>query len=174
MKTITISSMPSTIEEFVTLRDQISTTPEGGASLFLLALKIFTENENLGKQCLVVTADRNALQEGDDYKGFKIRNSDMSLIKSQLSKNNKIPNSYIQGATPENNYAVNPPFVYSFSTNKYSGNEAEGQIKLFVKSYGADSDRPITVKRNNRGIWKASNWSSVIVGIKKPQIDDDI
>ncbi len=174
MRTITINSLPSTIEEFVALRDKIATTPEGGATIFLLALKIYVQNEKLGEQCFVVAADRQALQTGNVYKGYKLSNSSLSLIKSQLSKNPKIPDSYIQGASPENNYAVNLPYVYTFSENKYSGNEADGRIKLFVKSYGADSDRPITVVRNKRGIWKANNWSSVIVGIKKTQIDDDI
>ncbi len=174
MKKITINSMPSSIEEFVQLRDQLAQTPEGGATVFLLALKIFVENEQFGKQCLVVAADRNRLQEGDDYKGFSLFRSDMSLLNSQLSKNNKIPNSYIDGASPENNYSVSLPFVYTFSRQKYSGDESEGVIKIFVKCYGADIDRPIQLRRNNRGLWKVTNWSSVIVGIKKPPIDDDI
>ena len=174
MRTITINSLPSTIEDFVALRDKIATTPEGGATIFLLALKIYVQNEKLGEQCFVVAAERQALQTGDIYKGFQLSNSSLNLIKSQLAQNPKIPDSYIQGATPENNYSVSLPYVYSYSENKFSGSEAEGRIKLFVRSYGADSDRPITVVRNNRGLWKANNWSSVIVGIKKPQIDDDI
>ena len=174
MEKITINSMPSTIEEFVQLRDQIAQKPEGGAAIFLLAMKIFVENEQLGRQCLVVAADRNSLQEGNDYKGYSLLRSQMSLLSSQLSKNPKIPNSYIEGATPENNYSVSLPFVYTFSRQKYSGDESEGVIKIFVKCYGADTDRPIQLRRNNRGLWKATNWSSVIVGVKSPPVDDDI
>ena len=174
MKKITIKTLPSSIDEFVQLRDQIAKTPEGGAAILLLALKIFADNEQLGKQCLVVASDRSRLQEGDDYKGYSIVHSDMNLLSSQLSKYPNIPNSYIEGASPENNYSVTLPFVYTFSRQKYSGDESEGVIKIFVKCYGADIDRPIQLTRNNRGLWKATNWSSIIVGIKKPPIDDDI
>lgn len=170
----TISSVPTTIEEFKTLRDNLSTTPQGGATAFMLALKIFAKDEQFGHQCLVLTVDRNSLSQGNIYKGFQLSRSDISRIKSQLSYNPQLTNSYIKGATPENNYTVNLPYVYSYTTNPTSGSEADGYMKLFIACYGADSPRPIHIKKNNRGVWKVNNWSSVIVGIKKPPIDDDL
>ena len=169
-----ITKLPSNIEEFVQLRDEIANTPEGGATIFLLALKIYAENPEFGKQCFVVAADRNRLTSGNAYKGYELSRADFSLIESQLKRNKRIPNSYIKGTKTENNYEVNLPYEYEFSSNPYSGDPKTGKYKLFVKCSGADSDRPIHVTKNNRGIWKASNWSSVVVGIKKPQIDDDI
>lgn len=174
MKTVTINSLPTSVDEFIKLRDQFAVTPEGGAAIFLLAFKLFSENKTLGEQCLIIAVDRDHLQEGNTYKGFQMMRGDISLMTSQLSKNSLIPNSYIKGSNPENNYAVKLPFVYNFSTNPYSGSEESGQLKLFVECSGADSARPLHVKRNNRGLWKTNNWSSVIVGIKKKQIDDDI
>ncbi len=166
--------MPSTIEEFEQLRNQIATTPEGGATIFMLALKIYYTNQSLGHQCLVIAADRGHLTEGNIYKGFQLMRSDLSLITSQLQRNPKIPDSYIKGGTPENNYSIQLPYIYEYSENRTSGTENEGYMKLFITCYGADSPRPIHVKKNNRGIWKVVNWSSVIVGIKKPPVDDDI
>ena len=174
MKKITISSIPTSIEDFIVLRNEIAISPEGGAAIFLLAMKLYVENSEFGNQSIIAAVDRDKLTEGDVYKGFQLMNSAKSLFESQLKKNILIPNSYIAGATPENNYVVNLPYVYEFSVNKYSGNEADGNIKLFVRSFGADSDRPIHLQKNNRGLWKVSNWSSVIVGIKKAPVDDDI
>lgn len=170
MKTITVNTLPKDIDEFVQLRNQYSNTPEGGAAIFLLALKIYSDDEALGKQCLVVAVDRSALSNGDDYKGYSISTGSMRFIKSQIMQNKKIPSSYIQGATPENDYAVSLPYVYTFNRIDVNGEYA----KVFVKCYGADSDRPISLKKNNKGIWKATNWSSVIVGVKRKPIDDDI
>ncbi|MBN2890561.1 MAG: hypothetical protein JXL97_01715 [Bacteroidales bacterium] len=174
MKTVTINQQPTTVEEFTKLRDELATTPEGGAAVFLMAYKIFNENESLGEQCLVIAIDRGSLQEGNVYKGFKLLNGDLSRIKSQLAQNPKLPNSYIKGSTAENDYSVNLPYIFEFSTNSSSGTEADGYIKFFVECSGADSPRPLHVMKNNRDIWKAKNWSSVLVGIKKKAIDDDI
>jgi len=172
---VEIKEMPQTIESFVALRDKIADTPEGGAAIFLVALKIYVDNQELGEQCLVISVDMNGLRSGDTYKGYSLLNSDMSLIKSQiLDKNKKVPDSYIKGSSPENNYTVKLPYVYEFSSNPYSGDAKSGTYKIFVKCSGADSARPITLKQNNHGIWKASNFSSVLVGIKKTPVSDDL
>ena len=171
---VEITEVPTSIEEFVNLRNEIATTPEGGAAMFLTALKIYTENPELGEKCFVVIVDRKLLRDGDVYKGFKLLNTDMSLIKSQMAKDKKIPNSYIKGSSKENNYEVDLPYKYKFSSNAYSGSVEKGDFKLFVDCSGAASPRPIRMKKNNRGLWKASNWSSLLLGIQKPPIDDDL
>ncbi|NJO87731.1 MAG: hypothetical protein HC831_01310 [Chloroflexia bacterium] len=174
-QTVTIKEVPKTVDDFVKLRDKIAKTPEGGAAIFMLALKIYTDDPKLGKQCLVVAVDRNSLREGEVYKGYELLSADMELIKRQIiNKDRKLPNSYIKGSSPENNYKVKPPYVFEFMSNPSSGDAETGTYKIFVKCSGADSPRPITLVKNNREYWKASSWSSVLVGIKKPPVDDDI
>ncbi len=169
-----ISKIPGSVEEFVQMRNKIATTPEGGAAMFLIGMKLYTKNPELAKKCFVTIVDRNLLRKGNTYKGYQLLNSDLSLIKSQLGNNKNLPNSYIKGATPDKHYKANLPYEYEFSTNPYSGTVESGNIKLFVKCSGAASPRPMTMKKNNRGIWKISNWSSVLVGIQKPPVDDDL
>ena len=173
-QTVNIDRLPATIDEFVSLRDKIAAEPEGGATMFLLALKIYSDNKELGKQCLVVAADRGSLREGDVYKGFALFNQDMDLIEKQLAKDKNIPNSYIKGSDPKTSYKISLPYVYEFSSNAYCGDPKTGTYKLFVKCSGADSPRPIGLKRNDKGLWKATSWSSVLVGIKKPPVSDDL
>ncbi len=174
MRTTTINSLPTSVDEFIELRNQIANTPEGGASIFLVALKIYAENQQFGEQCLVVAVDMGSLQEGNTYKGKSMMKSDINLIKSQLSQNPKIPNSYIKGTSNLNNYEAKLPYIYEYNTNSNSGNEADSYVRLFVNCSGADSPRPLHVKKNDKGIWKATNWSSVLVGIKKKPVSDDI
>ena len=173
-QTVTVDKMPANVDEFLELRNNIATTPEGGASVFLVALKTYVENPDLGNQFLVIAVDRGSLQEGDTYKGFSLGKSSMQLIKNQMAKNNKIPNSYIQGSTPENGYSVKGPYEYKYKSNPYSGDPEKGLYKIFVFCSGADSARPISLKKNDKGIWKANNWSSVLVGIKKEPVSDDL
>ena len=39
---------------------------------------------------------------------------------------------------------------------------------VFARGYAAASPRPVTLKVNDKGIWKASEWSSLIVGVQPP------
>lgn len=173
-QTVKIKKLPKSVDEFLNLRNEIATTPEGGAAVFLTALKIYIDNPDLGKKCLVISVDRGALYEGDTYKGFSLRKSDMQLIENQMKKNKKIPNSYIKGSSPKNGYTVKEPYEFEFKSNPYSGDPEKGMYKIFVFCSGADSARPISLKKNNKGIWKVSSWSSVLVGIKKEPVDDDL
>ena len=174
MPEVKIEKIPHSIEEFIELRNQKSTTPEGGAAMFLLALKIYIENPNLGEQFLVLSIAKRLLVKGNTYKGYALGNSDQYLL-NQLKKYPYVPNSYIKGSTPENNYTVKLPFIYEFEYQRYSGDPNSGEVKIFVYSSGADTPRPITMLRNEKGIWKAYNWSSVVVSVRKPasEIEED-
>jgi hypothetical protein len=141
----------------------------------VVALMLFAENEGLGKQCLTIAVDRELLQEGPNgYQGMQLGIVKMRLIMGQLRAMPHIPRSYVNGATPENGYRLpDPPYTFDISTNPYSGDPESGTLKLYVASSGAASPRPITVQRNNRGIWKAAEWSSILVGVQPPAIEED-
>ncbi len=173
---VQVDKEPKTVEEFIELRNKIATTPQGGATMFILAFKLQKENPDIGKQCLVIAADRGRLQTGSDYKGFQVVKTDMDRIKRQLKSVPYVTDSYFKGATPENGYTTKLPYILSFSANSYCGNIEDGNYKVFVKSYGADNPRPIRMIKNNKGYWKASEWSSIVMGIRKPVVvvDDDL
>ena len=54
-ETIELPLVPETIEDFIILRDEIAVTSSGGAAVFVLALYIYTLDEELGLQALTVT-----------------------------------------------------------------------------------------------------------------------
>ncbi|MEN8120351.1 MAG: hypothetical protein ABFS35_08390 [Bacteroidota bacterium] len=171
-QSVKIADQPGNVDEFVTLRNAVASTPEGGAAMFLLALKIYVDNPKLGQKCLVISVDKSLLKEGKVYKGYKLGDSDLDLIKRNLNNNKLIPNSYISGSKPENSYKVELPYEYEFTVNLLG--KAKDGTKVFVKSSGADSKRPMILKKNNRGLWKVTTWSSVLANIKKPVEDDDL
>jgi len=168
----TLDSLPANISEFEALRDKLAATPEGGVLVLIVALKMYNENPAEGNKALIVAVDQGLLSKSDgkdNYKGYVLGNATISLVKSQLGNYPYVINSYLPGATPENNYTPGAlPHKFELTANKYSGDAAKGQIKLFIRSSGADSPRPVTLKKNSKGIWKAYEFSSIVVGIKKP------
>ncbi len=167
---VEISQFPQTIDEFVALRDRIAQTPEGGAATLVVALIAYAGDETLGRACLTVAVDRGSLQEGPKgYKGWQLPDNVLKRVGLQIKGKEYLPRSYIRGAAPANGYALPaPPYVIECSDNPYSGDREAGPYKVFVACSGADSPRPVTLKRNDKGFWKASEWSSLIVGIRPP------
>ncbi|MBN1934885.1 MAG: hypothetical protein JW934_09480 [Anaerolineae bacterium] len=165
---VEIPQLPQTVDEFVVLRDRVAQTPQGGAAMLVVALLAYADDEALGCECLAVAVDRGNLQEGPKgYRGWQLPDNTLKRVGLQIDGKEYLPRSYIKGATPANGYALPaPPYVIECSDNPYSGDLESGQYKVFVACSGADSPRPVTLKRNDKGFWKASEWSSLIVGVK--------
>lgn len=145
--------------------------------MLLVAFEVYQRNPEEGMKMLISQIDRSRLTEGNGYKGFVIGGSDLSLLQRQCAKQKYMFRGYFKGATPENGYEL-PAGSLQLETGrgKYGGDEAEGSIKIWVKCSGASSPRPIRVEKNNRGIWKGKEWSSIVVEVQAPKvvIDDDL
>ncbi len=97
-------------------------------------------------------------------------------VNDRMNQNDKykfIGKSYFMGATPENDYTPELPLRVEVKTNPYT-DENEGYKRLFVKSGGADLDRPITVrlaKDGNYYIWSDS-YMGLLTDIRKPESEN--
>ena len=166
---VTLSHVPASVDEFIKIRDSVATTPEGGAAIMVLALMVYANDHELGKQCLTIAITREYLDEGNVYKGFQPRKANMQLIESQMQKHPYLPKAYIKGATTENGYKIpDKNLVLEIFTTKYSGDKSTGMLKVFVEVYGYMA-RPVTLKVNDKGLWKAYEWSSLVVGVSPPK-----
>jgi hypothetical protein len=174
---VEIPALPQDIEGFRALRDALATTPEGGASVMVLALLCYAldPDASLGSRALTVSVDRSRLVEAaDGYQGWALGQRDLRRIDEQLRNSPWIPNSYVAGTSPANGYTLSdPPYHVRVGTNPHSGDPTSGRVKVFVRSTGAASPRPVTLCRNNRGVWKAVEWSSLVVGVAPPEIPVD-
>ncbi|NLS79700.1 MAG: hypothetical protein GXY76_20830 [Chloroflexi bacterium] len=164
---VQIDQMPGSVESFVTLRDRIAATPQGGAAAMIVALHLYAQDASLGQACLAVAVDASRLQEGAaGYQGWQMRLRELQLIRSQLAQQPYLPQSYLGGTAPEKGYALPPaPYTITFSANPLAGDPDAAEQKLFVVCSGASKPRPVTLRRDARGIWKALEWSSLIMGI---------
>ncbi|MBE6160635.1 MAG: hypothetical protein E7158_00235 [Firmicutes bacterium] len=86
-------------------------------------------------------------------------------IKDRMMQNNKIDfigKSYFKGAIPSNDYTPSVPYEIEVIENDYS-DDAEGYKRLFLKSGGADSPRPITLRLAKDGNYYV--WSDSFIGL---------
>ncbi len=169
-KEITIERIPHSVEEFIEMRNSISKTPEGGAAMFLAAMLGYSENKPLGRKFFTIALHRGELVKGNDYKGFSPNRG----LEYHLSRyKDHWPYAYFKSATIENGYQLDPPFLVSTSRDKRSGEDASGKVKIYVDVAGF-RPRGITVRVNDKGIWKASSVSSFFLDIPLPQNPDDL
>lgn len=175
-----ITTYPQSLEEFIELRNSIANSPEGGLACFIIALREFAKKGHEMLPWLIICRDINDLQESQkqyNYKGYMLGVRELSLLNSQINKQKYLPDSYFSGSNPENNYSVSEREIeFNFSSNKYSGNPAEGRTKIYAACSGAATPRPVTLVKNDKGIWKVKEYSSLIVGIQAPassrRVDD--
>lgn len=159
---IAVDALPRSVGDFIALRDRIARDPQGGAAATIVALLAYAGDEELGQQCLAAAVDR------------ELSRSDVQRVRMQIDRQPYMLRSYVKGATPENGYRLpTPPYVFEFSANPHSGDPASGTYKVFAACAGAASPRPVTVQRDDQGIWKAREWSSLVVGVQAPARETD-
>lgn len=168
---------PQDLEAFVALRDRLATTPEGGAAVFVAALCAYAQDPVAGLAHLTVAIDLARLDKGSaGYKGYQPGRADQQAFKERVAAKPFLARSYVQGTSPENGYAIPDQALVKVRDQGLAGESSAETAKRFVHSTGADSPRPLVLKKNNRGLWKADAWSSLTVGVRAPVqvVDDDL
>ena len=116
----------------------------------------------------------NLSASNNGYKGFSPSNS----IRFHLDRFLNKPywgNTYILGTNFEEAYRLPEKLDLEISRNN-SSQQSNGDIKVFIKCTGADMLRPITMRVNDKGIWKAYECSSLFVDMRAPKVNisDDL
>ncbi len=163
-----IGKFPTDADEFLSVYTALGENPSGAAVCLIIALIEYTKNEEAGKKMLSMLMDPSRLvKRGDGIK--ELFQSDLRFISLQSKGKEYMFRSYVLGTSPENSYEIEKmPAVFEFSSNKYSDAQGDNKFKLFVKSSGAASPRPVTLSRQADGYWKAFEFSSLLLDIKKP------
>lgn len=174
-QTFDVPALPASVEEFLTLRGDLATTPHGGAVVYTVALVTYARDQELGLQMLTIAMDGSELQDGGVYKGKTPSHRRLQELKERIAARPYVARSYIQGTSPENQYQI-PDASLQVKIREQPRDVGEDRAKVFVHSTGADSPRPITLLKNNRGLWKAKNFGSLDLGVRPPiqAVDDDL
>lgn len=132
----TLERLPRNLEEVKALPEASLTQPQFAAVLTVAALCLYPSDKNAALEIL------------DFLNGPKeINGQNVSFLDDRFRGKDYVPRSYWQGATPENNYQPDVPYTAVFTENAHSRDAYnEGYLKLFVRSGGADSPRPMTLR----------------------------
>lgn len=80
--------------------------------------------------------------------------------------------SYVKGTSPENQYKVDDVSAIEIETYYQDGEaptETSTSLRMFVRSSGADTARPLSMEKDDRGEWRVSEFSSLCVGVRPPK-----
>ena len=166
MPTIELKKIPGNLDEFKELYATLPDSPVAAAAAMILALLLYSENSEEGAKALSLAAHPDHLVATGETE--RLNQHSLNLLKMQIKGKSYHMQSYFKNTSTANNYALPPaPCLLEFSTNPHSTSAGEGYLKLFIQSSGADSPRPLSVKIDGTGKWKAVEWSSLLSGIKK-------
>ena len=157
---VTFNSMPATLAEFTALPQAALTTPFDTAAMTAAALFVYANNKDVAVAMLNYLRGPNTMTPRD-----------VSFLADRMSQNkNKgfLGASYFSGASPENNYAPSSPYTVTAGENPYSYTN-QGHATLYIKSGGADSPRPVTLRQAKDGKWYLWEYSSLLLDVRAPE-----
>lgn len=153
---IVFAYIPETLEQFLSLPQSAMSTPYDTAALTVLALSVYPENKELALKML------EALRGPRPFS-----NMDKQFIADRFRGKEYLMRSYFDGSSPENDYTPSVPYTVTVSENQYSYQES-GFAKLFVACSGADSPRPVQLRKAKDGKWYL--WEQfLLTGIRQPE-----
>ena len=153
----TFDTLPSTAQE---IREKADfTNPKHTAALFIVALKKYVENPEVGIEMINVLKGPQPLGK-----------MDISFLKDRFSDKKYLPDSYFRGATPANNYTPSQPYTLEFFDDKLPQND-ENYIRVFIRSGGADSLRYVLLRRKQNE-WFIWEYPGIVMSIRTPAAAD--
>lgn len=156
---VTLNALPATLAEFEALPRR---TPEEVCAGFLCALKLYLSDKDTG------VAAMNLLRGPRPMTPY-----DAQFLRDRLRGKEYLPLAYFEGATPENSYTPRAPYVLNVLPDPRPQDIEEGYIRVFLKTAGADSPRPVKLRcKPSTGEWFLWEYSSPLSGIRIPAAQD--
>ncbi|MBE7002714.1 MAG: hypothetical protein E7425_00310 [Ruminococcaceae bacterium] len=141
-ETFTFAALPQSLAELQALPEASLDSPYKTAALAVAALCRYAEDADAVLEML------NFLKGPED-----LSEMEKQFLRDRLAGKGYKPLSFFDGATPENGYTPRTPYRITVSANPHSFPE-ENWATLYVTSGGADSPRPIRLrKKPSTGQW---------------------
>ena len=157
-RTFTFERLPETVDELRGMQEFVLTDPFMTAALTVCALCRYEKDPNAAVAML------NELRGPRPLSVFEIQ-----FLRDRLAGKGYKPFSFFRGASPSNNYTPTLPYTIVIRDDPYSY-QNEGYVRLQLQSYGADSPRPVTLRRKGAQ-WML--WEQILLSdIRTPAKDD--
>lgn len=151
-------ALPQNTDELMAMPEYALATPFQAAALTVAAL------------CRWETDPKASIDMLNALKGPRpLSPYEQSFLRERLAGKGYKPFSFFRGATPANDYTPDKPYVITVLDNPYSYTDEE-YARLLIPSGGADTPRPITL-RKRRDQWLL--WDQALLAdIRIPAKDD--
>lgn len=160
-ESFTFKDIPGSLAELQALPECSMDSPFKTAALTVCALCAYAVNTDAGIEML------NFLKGPQPLSTMELQ-----FLKDRfMDGKTYVPLSYFKGATPDNNYTPSEPLTIEVFSNPYSYDN-DGYARLLIRSGGADTERPITLrKRGSDGKWFL--WEQMLLSdIRQPKASD--
>ena len=159
-ETFTFDALPQTLEALQALPEAKLDTAFKTTALTILALSRYESDPQTAYAML------SWLKGPEDFS-----TSEKSFLQDRLRGKEYKVRSFFEGASPENDYTPNKPYVISVIENPYSFDN-ENWATLYVSSGGADNPRNIKLrKKPSTGQWFL-NDIQCLSDIRLPKSED--
>lgn len=159
---VTLSSLPKTAAEMRAMPEFTLNDPYTVAALAIAALDRYGTSREDSKEMLNVLKGPQPLVPRD-----------IQFINDRfMDGKDYVTRSYFAGSSPDNDYAPSLPYTVTV-TEQTNSRENEGYIRLFLKSSGADSLRPMVLRHKpSTNEWFVWEFESLLAGIRIPKSTD--
>ena len=141
-KTITFSAIPQNLDQLQAMRE-FSLQDEFEVAALVVAVLCNYERDTEGTLAMV-----DALRGPEPLNAYG-----KQFLRDRLSGKQYKTFSFFEGSSPANDYTPTVPYTIRVSSNPYSY-QNENYATLYLKSSGADSARPIALrKKPSTGQW---------------------
>ena len=159
MKVI-MNTLPETLDEFQAMPQMDLTRPENTCAMFLCALNVYLHDRDSGIEAM------NLLRGPRPMLPY-----DVQFLKDRLRGKSYLALAYFYGAEPANGYTPAVPYNLEVLPDPSGQHTEPGYLKVFLKTAGADSPRPVTLRKKGN-TWCLWEYSSILSGIRVPAEED--
>ena len=154
------AALPRDYQEFKARYQKEGKTPEGAVKLYFEAVFCYINEATRAEGSKMVRYalhyDR-PIEQSNNLSTFAERLRDPEM--------HHIFRGFAEGTSPENDYRMSPDNFNLVVTRK---TQEQGYLRLFLRSSGADSPRPVWVKEFD-GLWYMINNASTYVEVRPPK-----
>lgn len=151
---VTLNMIPATLQEFQTCPQMDLSKPENTCAMFLCALQLYIKDRDAGVEAM------NMLRGPRPMTPY-----DSQFLRDRLRDKPYLPLAYFEGAAPKNNYTPAQPYVLNVLPDPRPQDIEAGYIRVFLKTAGADSPRPVKLRQKG-SLWYLWEYSSILSGIR--------
>jgi len=157
-KTVVFQEMPENLQQMRALPEASMRDPLDVAALTVAALCVYPFNKDASIEMLNFLKGPQPLSP-----------MELSFIADRFRDSDYVPRSYLNGATPQNNYMPQRPYsVTVYETPHSRDNINDGYLTIYITSGGADNPRSVRLRtKPSTGEWFL--WEQfLLVGIRVP------